>query len=311
MSWLTRRLGSSRRNRSPINVRPRARLTLEGLEHRLAPASVFVVPLTVIPDGAHFHTLASAVAAAGTSGTVTIEPGTTQDPTAVNVTQTGITIQGDPNVPGNILARYDINVLANGVTLTNMNLGNVQMGGGFNTTSITKDLVRNITELTANSGNGGSQITQDTITGTVNLNGNVETVTGDLISSNTFSSLSPTIVIMTASAGDFLIANQFFGNVPGQTAVQVSDSGTSASPTTVANNTITLFGPASFGISVFQVGTSTAVNVLNNAINTNGVGQGLVIQMNNASFCVRSPRAMTSITIRLAYPFAAMALARR
>jgi len=316
MSWLTRRLGSSRRNRSPINVRPRARLTLEGLEHRLAPASVFVVPLTVIPDGAHFHTLASAVAAAGTSGTVTIEPGTTQDPTAVNVTQTGITIQGDPNVPGNILARYDINVLANGVTLTNMNLGNVQMGGGFNTTSITKDLVRNITELTANSGNGGSQITQDTITGTVNLNGNVGTVTGDLISSNTFSSLSPTIVIMTASAGDFLIANQFFGNVPGQTAVQVSDSGTSASPTTVANNTITLFGPASFGISVFQVGTSTAVNVLNNAINTNGVGQGLVIQMNNASLLralaqgndfhnnqigvsIRGDGASTSLTIDL------------
>src|SRR6516164_4646175 len=171
MSWLTRRLGSSRRNRSPINVRPRARLTLEGLEHRLAPASVFVVPLTVIPDGAHFHTLASAVAAAGTSGTVTIEPGTTQDPTAVNVTQTGITIQGDPNVPGNILARYDINVLANGVTLTNMNLGNVQMGGAFNTTSVTNALVRNITELTANSGNGGSQITQYTITGTVNLSG--------------------------------------------------------------------------------------------------------------------------------------------
>jgi hypothetical protein len=280
MNWFIRWLRSSGRKCRQIE-RPRARLLLEGLETRLTPAAVFVVPLSVLTDGAHFHTLTSAVAAAGASGTVTVEPGTTPDPAPVNVNQPSIVIQGDPNIPGDILAPYDINVLANGVVLTNLNLGNVQMGGGVNTTAVNRSLVRNITELVAGANNGASAITQNFITGTVTLNGTTAGATSDLVANNTFASLSAVMLSLTTSSGDIVAQNQFFGNLTNQVAIQVVDSGTAGSPTTIANNNISLAGLASFGINIFQNAGITAANVLNNAINTNGTGRGISIFMNN------------------------------
>ena len=47
---------------------------------------------------------------------------------------------------------------------------------------------------------------------------------------------------MTTSAGDVVSSNQFFGDVTSQTAVQLVDTGTMASPTTIANNTIIMAG---------------------------------------------------------------------
>src|SRR5262245_37740137 len=147
MSWFTRFAKTSAKKKTASHSDRRARLRLEGLETRLAPASVFVVPLSVAADGAHFHSLTAALPVAGTGGTVTIEPGTTPDPVAVNVGQPSIVIQGDLNIPASILGRYDINVLANAVTLQNLNLGNVQFGGGFSSSLITKNLIVNLTEL--------------------------------------------------------------------------------------------------------------------------------------------------------------------
>jgi hypothetical protein len=288
MNWFIRMLASSSRKRTSAHKRAarlQARPRLESLENRLAPASVFVVPLSTPTDGAHFHLLGGltgALMAAGTGGTVTIEPGTTPDPTQVNVNQPNITIQGDPNVPGSILAVYNLNVVANGVILTNLNLGTVQIGGGFSATAITKSLVQNITELGAAAGNGGSAITFNVITGTLRLDGNSNTGTGDLVANNTFTSLAPVILSATASAGDVISSNQFFGDLSSQIAIQVQDSGTGSLPTTVANNTITLAGAGSFGITVAQIGGVTGTNVLNNGINTNNLGQGLLITMNNA-----------------------------
>jgi hypothetical protein len=287
MSWITRLLRLSNHKRSLAHHRkgrPPARLWLEGLETRLAPANVFVVPLNVATDGSHFHTLTAALSAATASGTVTIEPGTTPDPGQVTVTQAqnGVTIQGDPNVPGSILAVYNINVDANGVILNNLNLGIVSMGGGFSATSVTHCLVQNITELQSISLNGGSTIAQNFITGTLALGGNTSAPVNDFIANNTFSSLSPVILSATTSAGDVITSNQFFGDVLNQTAIQLRDSGTSGVPTTVANNTIVLAGAGSFGITVAQVTGVTGVNVLNNSLNTNNMGQGLTIAMNTA-----------------------------
>ena len=49
----------------------RARLCLESLETRLAPASVFVVPIIQTADNTHLYDLAAALSAAGAGGMVT------------------------------------------------------------------------------------------------------------------------------------------------------------------------------------------------------------------------------------------------
>jgi hypothetical protein len=282
MNWLKRLLSFSGRAHLRSDLRCRARLNVEALEGRLVPASVFVVPLNVIPDGAHFHRLADAIVVAGMNGTVTIEPGTTPDNTNVNVNQQGITIQGDPNVSGSILSAYSINVVANGVVLTNMQLANVQFGGGFNATAITKCLINNIVELGSGAGNGGSTITQNVITGAVALNGNTNTSTNDLVANNILSSFAPVILSVSTGAGDVISSNQFFGDGANQVAILAVNTGSAAMPTTVANNTITLIGAGTVGVSVTQQTLFTAVSVVNNAVNTGGQGQGVVVQMNAA-----------------------------
>src|SRR5438034_6347679 len=108
MNWLSHRLHSTRRNPRSGGQRGRARLGVERLETRLAPAaSVFVVPVNQPADTTHFHELLDAVNAAGNSGTVTIEPGASPDAVQpITVTKNFITIQGDPNVPPTTLPAY-------------------------------------------------------------------------------------------------------------------------------------------------------------------------------------------------------------
>src|SRR5262249_42223441 len=108
----------------------RTRLTIESLETRLMPASVFVVPITQPADSTHFYSLSEAVVGAGEAGTVTIEPGAAQDRPGVEVQviQNFITIQGDPSVPASILPSYSIELLAGNVHLTNLNLGSLALG---------------------------------------------------------------------------------------------------------------------------------------------------------------------------------------
>src|SRR5690242_6148029 len=102
MSCFRPLLGQTSRT-GPNSNRRRARLSLEGLETRLAPASVFVVPLSQPLDSVHFHDLSKAILAAGTNGLVTIEPGTTPDALQPVTVATAMTIQGDPNLPASIL----------------------------------------------------------------------------------------------------------------------------------------------------------------------------------------------------------------
>src|SRR5262245_51066862 len=128
MNLLQRKFQPGRRTSFQVG-RPQTQLLLEELETRLAPASVFVVPVSHDANATHLHNLADAVAAAGAGGLVTIEPGVSPDLVQpITVTQKGITIQGDPNIPASILPSYQLKVLTMNVTLTNLNLGSVQLG---------------------------------------------------------------------------------------------------------------------------------------------------------------------------------------
>ena len=70
------RFTSRTSNKQALRRKPAyAKLRLEGLETRLLPASVFVVPISQLTDATHFHSLSNALPAAGTEGVITIEPG--------------------------------------------------------------------------------------------------------------------------------------------------------------------------------------------------------------------------------------------
>jgi len=175
--------------RDPSTSQP-ARLFLETLETRLAPASVFVVPLSQPIDGAHFYDLGDALTAAGANGVVTIEPGANIGNEAIS--EPGLTLQGDPNVPASIFAPFALSVEANNVTVTNLHLSSLRFGAFFDTftgTVVRKCVIHQLTESAPTSNN---IISQNLIAGdglipiVAFFHGNPNGVTGDQITNNTF-----------------------------------------------------------------------------------------------------------------------------
>jgi hypothetical protein len=256
---------------------PRARPGLETLEDRLAPASVFVVAPSAPADSTHYYSLRDAATAAGANGTVTIEPGASPgDAGAISITKPSLTIQGDPNVPGSILAEYSISVDASGVTLTNLRVALVTIDAGFQNTTISKSLVGSIVEMQSNiMASLSNVITQNYITGTVTLNGNIGGPAGDLITNNTFANrgISAFLLSLTQSSSTMVSANRFFGSEGGfGAAIDATDTGSPSGLTTIANNSINLSpvnGAIGIEISKSSNGT-TAVSILNNTVDTNG-----------------------------------------
>src|SRR5213078_242001 len=118
-----------------------------------------------------FRALADAIKAAGNNGVVTIEPGAVAD-FNIDVTQTGLTIQGDPNVPSSILPAYNISIDANNVTLKNINVNFVSVNPGFSGLKVTRSTVGSIFISGGETGNGNNVITQNLITGDVTIIGN-------------------------------------------------------------------------------------------------------------------------------------------
>ncbi len=283
MTWFTHL--PSRQQGAASGRRPfprRARLTLERLEGRAVPASVFVVPYTVPLDGTHFHALAgNAMSLAGNGGTITIEPGVQPDPGPVNVFQTGVLIQGDPNIPGDILPSYDLNITAPGVRLLNLNLGTVTISAEIGAMTVQRSLVNTITELTAAAGNGGNTITQNRITGAVSLSGDTGgTATNDVVTFNTFT--GPAIEMLAASndTGLLVQSNSFISVDGGSLAIYVRDSGTAAAPVVVANNSISLtggFGPRGMLMVTGDASAVAFARILNNTIDTGNQGSGLLL----------------------------------
>jgi hypothetical protein len=285
MRWLHRFL----RPTLPQATRARkvgARLCLEALENRLAPANVFVVPISQATDTTHVYILSEAINLAHTGGTVTIEPGASPDNIEpVSIDTSGITIQGDPNTPASVLPSYQLSVLSSNVTLTNLNLQSVTVGssGGnptfFAGTTISKCIVGTITDF-----GQASTITQDTITGSVTLQGTVGlTPPNDVIANNTFESEALTLLTVKDGWGTQITNNTFtgFGNNVG---IALTDcQGFPNDLPTVANNTmnLTLTGLPNAAISVAQSGNNNISNVqiFDNAIFTQDNGIGIKMTM--------------------------------
>jgi hypothetical protein len=279
-------LRTSRKAQKQSNLR-RARPLLECLETRLAPANVLVVPISQAIDGSHFHTLTAAIAAAGTNGIVALEPGATADsfqfPVVVN--QPGITIQGDPNVPASILPAYLLSVQASAVKLQNLNISTIVLGPSaadtFSADTVNGCLIGNLSSHVA-----GSVFTQNTITGSADFDQVGLVHGGDVIANNTFTTAAsgPALTLISC-LGTVIQDNTFFmdgSRNPSAIELINCGNGDPTVPVVVANNTITYQGPlAGTGIDVSQdsSGRFSSVKILNNRIDSNNHGKGLVMEM--------------------------------
>jgi hypothetical protein len=306
--WLSRllsgRVASSERDAAN---RHNARLGIEILEDRRLLANLFVVPLTTPTSGTDYHTLQDALTASNANGTITIEPGAVAD-FNTDITQNGLTIQGDPNVPSSILPAYNISVDASNVMLKNLNLNFVSVDAGFNNVNIVRSTVNSIFIQGGPTGNGSNNISQNVITGNVSVTGNTNlgVASNDVIEYNNFSGFSQTLLTVAADNGAVIKGNTFIGggdittntagnNVTGgpQTAIAVNGG----VGVTVENNTITLpgsgpipggvsgtfegitvgaFDPADAGLASTTATAAPVVDIYNNAIAT-GKGTGLAI----------------------------------
>jgi hypothetical protein len=247
------------------------RLFIESLETRLAPANVFVVPVTQPSDVGHFFSLAEAVTAAGSSGVVTIEPGASPDSssTPVQVAQDFITIQGDPNVPASILPSYQIDIRAGNVRLTNLSISALSVGtstflSAFN--QVSKCLIQNITSFAPK-----TTFTQNIITGNVVISGFVtptEVLGGQVLANNTFNSSTQGTLLFADTAPGTVIRNNTFNARGNAKVIDLRNCATADHvDTTVANNTITIAGTLGNGMIVRQEDTGfSLVRILNNTI---------------------------------------------
>jgi hypothetical protein len=287
MHWLSRLC----RRTFPQVQKPRRRhmrLFLESLEDRLTPASVFVVPLSQPTDPTHSHLLSEAINLAHTGGTVTIEPGATADFTEpIEISTSGVTIEGDPNVPASTLPSYQLAIGTSSVTLTNMNLQSVTVGNSeanpsiFAGTTISKCVVGSITDFGQT-----TTLTQNTFTGSVALERTgATTAPNDVIANNTFASGAAPLLTVVDGFGTQVTGNTFFGEGSAVGILLTNCQGSSSDLTTVANNTINLqlLGVAQNGIIVLQSGSGDAsvsnVQIFDNAISTDDNGTGIMMRM--------------------------------
>jgi hypothetical protein len=281
--WFSRASRAESR-RTKLARRPQAfRPAVEPLESREVLSTAYVVPMAQPVDAAHFHSLFAAMPAAGAGGTVVVEPGATPDSGSVSVTLAGLTLQGDPNVPGSILPRYDLNVNASGVALDNLNLGSVTVTPTASGVAVTRSQLLNFTETGAVSGAGHNVLSQNVITGAVDLQGNsgLSQQTGDLVEHNTFASAAPVIVKLTNSSGTVVRDNTFAGDASSQVGIQVRSN---SDGVVIAGNRVELTGAGQpFAVVLINTGGAAgnllSARVADNVLSTGGKGTGLLVNI--------------------------------
>src|SRR5579862_1743112 len=156
----------------------RPQLTLLSLEDRTVPASVTVVSVGSTPDNVTtFLALNDAVTAAGKGGTVTIEPGSAAPTSIGPITESDLTIQGDPNVPSSILPALNLTINIGFVTLKNLNLSSVIVDQNNDFATSTRSTVGSIT-IQGSTSAGFNTISQNYISGSVSLGVPGVTVSG-------------------------------------------------------------------------------------------------------------------------------------
>jgi hypothetical protein len=268
-------IGPSRPH-SPARLGP----CLEALETRLAPANVFVVPISQPVDATHLHTLNGAISGAGENGRVTIEPGSSPEPSSnpTIVNKVFLTIQGDPDVPASILPALHLDVVAGDVTLTNLNIESVIVGSQTDLiapfTHVNNCLIRSLGVFI----DAKSTYTQNIITGGMSIVSDGH-FGGDLIDNNTFTTAATFPLSLNAVPGAMVTRNVFFVEPNVEDALNVHNCGAlDGAPTTIANNTITAAGMAATGIFVHQDGTGVSdVKIVNNTIETKNFGLSLAM----------------------------------
>jgi hypothetical protein len=279
--WPSRasRPGTRRTAGGPRPFRP----AVEGLEGRDLMSTAYVVPIAQPADAAHRHSLAAALAAAGPGGTVVVEPGATPDAGTVTVGLAGLTVRGDPNVPGGILPRYDLSVTAGPVTLDNLNLGTVTVAPAAAGVTVSRSQVQKFTEVGAVSGAGHNVLSQNVITGAVDLQGNSgpSQATADLVENNTFASAAPSVLKLTNSTGTVVRGNAITGDATGQVGIHVLSN---SEQVVIADNRVELTGGGQpFAVVLVNtggaVGNVLSARVLGNALSTGGAGTGLYVNI--------------------------------
>jgi hypothetical protein len=263
-------------------------LNIEGLETRLMPASVFVVPFSHPADSSHVHLLRDAVNMAGDNGMAIIEPGASPDPDLVTVAHSGMTIEGDPNVPASILPLENITVRGQNNILTNLNIRRLSLGNTPGDTSISGNQVNKCVINTLIEDGIQSTFTQNTITGSAQFSGvqSFQSVNTDTMANNLFTSNNASVPTLLISNCDHIVVvqNTFYSDSAG--VIEMANSGevfhighlVLNESCTIANNTIVGQAAGALGVEVIQA----FVSILNNTISTNG-GRGLFLGSNDAS----------------------------
>src|SRR5262249_42087045 len=226
---------------------------------------------------------------AGDNGTVIIEPGASPDAVTPVISHSGMTIEGDPNVPASILPLEQITVSGKNNILTNLNISTLAFGNTPGDPSISGNQVNKCVINTLIENGIQSTFTQNRITGSALFSGVLgvlNNVNEDMIANNFFSSNNSSVPTLEISHCDatLVIQNTFYsdsGNV-----IEMTHSGEDLpigpafvnERCRIANNTIVAQAAGANGISVFQ----SLATVLNNSISTNG-GKGLVLGSDLAS----------------------------
>jgi hypothetical protein len=257
--------------------------TIECLEARIAPATVYVVPISTPVDATHLHSLAAAMPFAGVSGTVIVEPGAASEPAAVNVTMANLTIAGDPNVSGASLSQYNLNVSVSGVTLTNLNLGTVTESATGSALTISRSQLFSFVETGAVSGTGLNTLTHNLISGFVTLGGNSGLLqpTSDLIVDNDFIGSQPTVLQLTNSNSTQVTGNHFVNDGASATAILVRSG---SDQVLISGNTVEMTGAGTpIGVTLQNNGGASGnvlgAKVLNNDLHAGTNGTGLFINV--------------------------------
>ncbi|HEV8062702.1 MAG TPA: DUF4214 domain-containing protein [Gemmataceae bacterium] len=277
--------------------RLRERLNVESLESRLTPTATFVVPVNVPADNVTtFHTLNLAMNATGAT-LVTIEPGASPDLSgALTIPKSGMTIQGDPNVPAAILPSYQLQIQpvigsqtpTSNVTLNNLNLSSVSIGtatgndGGLSKYTITNCVIGSLSDFGEN-----TTLNQNTFNGPVKIINPFNSSAGtDVVTNNLFTSSALILLEIDYGFGDQIIGNKFFDD-SGETAIKLANcKGNPPGPTLVAHNVINLIGSdvdTLTGVEVEQVGLNllSFVQISENTISTDNLGTAIHMDMTN------------------------------
>ena len=276
---------TSSKSRRP---RLRGRLNVESLEPRVTPTATFVVPFNIPANNVTtFHSLFQAMNATGAT-LVTIEPGASPDMSgALTIPRSGMTIQGDPNVPAAILPSYQLSIQSgiSNVTLNNLNLSSVSIGtatginsGLFNYT-ITNSVIGTFSDFGKT-----TTLSQNAFNGPVKIIHDNQNEATDVVSNNLFTSSALILLEIDFGFGAQITGNKFFGD-SGETAIKLADcNGFPPGPTLVAHNAINLVGTDTStltGVEVEQVGTNllSLVQISENTISTDGLGTGIHMDM--------------------------------